>query len=87
MWLDLDATDELLHGAPEGRFFHGNYKSYCYLPRYIFSGEHLLCARLRPPNIASCRSLKMPVQIEIGNADYFIFLYKRRKVGATASQV
>jgi len=49
--LDLDATDDPLHGAQEGRFFHGYYKSYCYLPLYIFCGDHLLCARLRPSNI------------------------------------
>ena len=48
LWLDLDATDDPLHGQQEGRFFHGYYKSYCYLPLYIFCGEHLLCARLRP---------------------------------------
>jgi len=45
--LDLDATDLPLHGHQEERFFHGYYDSYCYLPLYIFSGEHLLCARLR----------------------------------------
>jgi hypothetical protein len=45
--LDLDTTDLPLHGRQEGRFFHGYYDSYCYLPLYIFSGEHLLCARLR----------------------------------------
>ena len=45
--LDLDATDDPLHGKQEGRFFHGYYKRYCYLPLYIFCGEHLLCARLR----------------------------------------
>ena len=45
--VDLDATDMPLHGSQEGRFFHGYYNSYCYLPLYIFSGEHLLCARLR----------------------------------------
>ena len=45
--LDLDATDDPLHGKQEGRFFHGYYGHYCYLPLYIFSGEHLLCARLR----------------------------------------
>lgn len=45
--LDLDVTDLPLHGHQEGRFFHGFYDSYCYLPLYIFSGEHLLCARLR----------------------------------------
>jgi len=45
--LDLDTTGLPLHGHPEGRFFHGYYDGYCYLPLYIFSGEHLLCARLR----------------------------------------
>ncbi len=45
--LDLDATDDPLHGHQEGRFFHGYYGEYCYLPLYIFCGEHLLCARLR----------------------------------------
>lgn len=45
--LDLDATDDPLHGMQEGRFFHGYYNCYCYLPLYIFCGEHLLCARLR----------------------------------------
>jgi hypothetical protein len=45
--LDLDATDDPLHGEQEGRFFHGYYGGYCYLPLYIFCGTHLLCARLR----------------------------------------
>jgi hypothetical protein len=45
--LDLDATDDPLHGHQEGRFFHGYYDGYCYLPLYIFCGEHLLCAKLR----------------------------------------
>jgi len=45
--VDVDATDDPLHGHQEGRFFHGYYRSYCYLPLYIFCGEHLLCARLR----------------------------------------
>lgn len=49
--LDLDATDDPVHGNQEGRFFHGYYGHYCYLPLYIFCGEHLLCARLRPSNI------------------------------------
>jgi hypothetical protein len=49
--LDLDATDDPLHGQQEGRFFHGYYGHYCYLPLYIFAGDHLLCARLRPANI------------------------------------
>jgi hypothetical protein len=49
--LDLDATDDPLHGNQEGRFFHGYYGHYCYLPLYIFCGEFLLCARLRSSNI------------------------------------
>jgi hypothetical protein len=49
--LDLDATDDLIHGNQEGRFFYGYYCNYCYLPLYIFSGGHLLCARLRRSNI------------------------------------
>jgi hypothetical protein len=52
--LDLDATDDPLHGHQAGRFFHGYYKNYCYLPLYIFCGEHLLCARLRPSDIDAC---------------------------------
>ena len=46
--LDLDSTDIPLHGHQERRFFHGYYNSYCYLPLYIFAGDQLLCARLRP---------------------------------------
>jgi hypothetical protein len=46
--LDLDATNIPLHGHQERRFFHGYYDSYCYLPLYIFCGDQLLCARLRP---------------------------------------
>jgi Transposase DDE domain group 1 len=48
--LDIDTTDLPLQGKQEGRFFHGYYDSYCYLPLYIFCGEHVLCARLRPSN-------------------------------------
>ena len=48
--LDLDATDDRLHGHQEGRFYHGYYGDYCYLPLYIFIGEHLVCARLRESN-------------------------------------
>lgn len=48
--LDLDVTDTPLRGEQEGRFFHRYYGHYCYLPLYIFCGEHLLCARLRPSN-------------------------------------
>jgi hypothetical protein len=49
--LDLDATDDPLHGHQEGRFFHGYYDGYCYLPLYIFCGRHLLCCKLRRSNI------------------------------------
>ena len=56
---DLDATDDPVHGHQLGRFFHGYYKNYCYLPLYIFCGDHLLCARLRPSDIdASAGALK-----------------------------
>ncbi|HMZ02799.1 MAG TPA: IS1380 family transposase [Burkholderiaceae bacterium] len=48
--LDLDATDDPLHGHQEGRFFHGYYDCYCYLPLYIFCGRHLLAAKLRRSN-------------------------------------
>ena len=48
--LDLDVTDTPLHGEQEARFFHAYYGHYCYLPLYVFCGEHLLCARLRPSN-------------------------------------
>jgi hypothetical protein len=49
--LDLDATDDPLHGHQEERFFHGYYDCYCYLPLYVFCGRHLLAAKLRPSNI------------------------------------
>jgi hypothetical protein len=49
--LDFDATDDLIHGNQEGRFFHGYYDSYCFLPLYVFCGDHLLAAYLRPSNI------------------------------------
>ncbi|MHB1938815.1 MAG: transposase, partial [Acidobacteriaceae bacterium] len=49
--LDLDATDIPLYGHQPERFFHGYYDDYCYLPLYIFAGDQLLCARLRPSNV------------------------------------
>jgi Transposase DDE domain group 1 len=49
--LDLDATDDPLHGHRDGRFFHGYYDCYCYLPLYVFCGRHLLAAKLRRANI------------------------------------
>jgi hypothetical protein len=48
---DADATDDPVHGNQEGRFFHGYYRCYCYLPLYFFCGDHLLCARLRSSGI------------------------------------
>jgi len=50
--LDLDNTDIPLHGGQEGRFFHGHYDAYCYLPLYVFCGRHLLLARQRCANVA-----------------------------------
>src|SRR3954463_4267365 len=56
---DLDATDDPIHGHQLGRFFHGYYQGYCYLPLYIFCRDHLLCARLRPSDIdASAGTVK-----------------------------
>jgi hypothetical protein len=48
--LDMDTTDLPLHGKQEGRFFHGYYDNYCYLPLYVFCGDHVLCARMREAN-------------------------------------
>ena len=57
--IDIDTTDVALHGGQEGRFFHGYYDQYCYLPLYIFCGEHLLGVRLRSANIdAAAGSLR-----------------------------
>ena len=62
--LDLDATDDPLHGHQEGRFFHGYYDCYCYLPLYVFCGRHLLAAKLRPSNIdASAGSVEEVARI------------------------
>ena len=49
--LDLDATDDPLHGEQEGRYFHGHYRCYCYMPLYIFCGHFLLAAKLRPSSL------------------------------------
>jgi hypothetical protein len=62
--LDLDATDDPLHGHQEGRFFHGYYDCYCYLPLYVFCGRHLLAAKLRRSNIdASAGSVEEMARI------------------------
>ena len=60
--LDLDATDIPLHGHQAGRFFHGYYDDYCYLPLYIFCGDDLLCAKLRPSNLDTSAGALKEVQ-------------------------
>ena len=64
--LDLDATDDPIHGDQEGRFFHGYYKCYCYLPLYIFCGRELLLAKLRPANIDASAGAKEEVAFIVG---------------------
>jgi len=64
--LDLDATDDPLHGHQEGRFFHGYYDSYCYLPLYIFCGRHLLAAKLRPANIDAAAGAREEIARLVG---------------------
>lgn len=53
--LDLDATDDAVHGQQEGRFFHGYYDHYCFMPLYVFAGHELLAAYLRPANVDGAR--------------------------------
>lgn len=60
--LDIDTTDMALHGKQEGRFYHGHYGHYCYLPLYIFCGDHVLCARLRPSSIGPAVGSKKEIQ-------------------------
>ncbi len=64
--LDLDATDDPLHGAQEGRFFHGYYGHYCYLPLYIFCGRHLLASKLRPSNMDGAAGAKEELERIVG---------------------
>jgi hypothetical protein len=64
--LDLDATDFPLHGHQEGRFFHGYYDAYCYLPLYVFCGRHLLAAKLRRANIDGSAGALEEVQRIVG---------------------
>ena len=64
--LDLDATDDPLHGHQEGRFFHGYYDCYCYLPLYVFCGKHLLAAKLRRSNIDASAGAKDEVERIVG---------------------
>jgi hypothetical protein len=64
--LDLDATDDPVHGGQEGRFFHGYYGGYCYLPLYVFCGRHLLAAKLRPANIDGSAGAREEVERIVG---------------------
>ena len=59
--LDIDTTDLALHGKQEGRFYHGHYGHHCYLPLYIFCGDHVLCTRLRPSSIGPAVGAKKEV--------------------------
>src|SRR6476659_2616935 len=64
--LDLDATDDPFHGHQEGRFFHGYYDGYCYLPLYVFCGRHLLAAKLRRSNIDASAGAVAEVERIVG---------------------
>jgi hypothetical protein len=59
--LDLDATDDPIHGDQEGRFFHGYYKCYCYLPLYIFCDRHLLLAKSQSLGITRYHSVSLGI--------------------------
>ena len=61
--LDFDATDNPLYGQQEGRFFHGYYDSYCYLPLYVFCGQQVLCAYLRPSRIDGAKHAAAVVKL------------------------
>ena len=64
--LDFDATDAPLHGQQEGRFFHGYYDCYCYLPLYVFCGQQLLCAYLRPSRIDAAKHAAAVLKLLVG---------------------
>jgi hypothetical protein len=64
--LDLDATDDPLHGDQEGKFFHGYYYHYCYLPLYMFAGDHLLWAELRPSDIDGSKGSEQALEQVVG---------------------
>ena len=61
--LDFDATDDPVHGQQEGRFFHGYYDGYCFLPLYMFCGDQPLFAWLRPSNIDGARGVWATLQV------------------------
>jgi len=60
--VDIDTTDMALHGKQEGRFYHGYYGHYCYLPLYIFCGDHVLCSRLRPSSVGAAVGSRKEVE-------------------------
>lgn len=64
--LDFDATDDLVHGDQDRRFFHGYYDHYCFLPLYVFCNGHLLVPYLRPSNIDGCRHTRAIVKLLVG---------------------
>jgi hypothetical protein len=64
--LDFDATDDPLYGKQERRFFHGYYDNYCYLPLYVFCGEQLLVAYLRPSNIDESKHAGAVLKLLVG---------------------
>src|SRR6185312_9432698 len=63
LMLDFDATDDLVHGKQEQRFFHGYYDNHCFLPLYVFSGDELLVAYLRPSNIDACKHARAVLKL------------------------
>jgi len=82
--LDLDATDPPLRGHQQQRLFHGCYDEYCYLPLYIFAGEHLFCARLRPANqdgAAGCVEEVKAIVERIRQAWPLVRIYRARRLG------
>jgi hypothetical protein len=64
--LDLDATDDPVHGHQEGRFFHGYYDHHCFLPLYVFCGDELLVAYLRPANIDASKHARAVLKLLVG---------------------
>ena len=64
--LDFDATDDLIHGKQEGNFFHGYYDHHCFLPLYVFCGDELLAAYLRPSNIDAAKHARAVLKLLVG---------------------
>src|SRR5258707_292493 len=63
LMLDFDATDDLVHGKQEQRFFHGYYDNHCFLPLYVFCGDELLVAYLRPSNIDASKHTRAVLKL------------------------